>query len=78
MMVVLGIVGGLVGGFVAGTVLNVADVTGLNLESLVAGRHRGHHVIAIARMVMGLRGGAARALIEGPDSTFPPRNWSAT
>ena len=35
MMVVLGIVGALVGGFVAGTVLHVADVTGLNLESLV-------------------------------------------
>ena len=34
MMVVLGIVGAVVGGFVAGTVLHVADVTGLNLESL--------------------------------------------
>ncbi len=34
MMVVLGIVGAVVGGFVAGTLLHVADVTGLNLESL--------------------------------------------
>jgi uncharacterized membrane protein YeaQ/YmgE (transglycosylase-associated protein family) len=33
--IVLGIVGALVGGFVAGSVLHVADVTGLNLESLV-------------------------------------------
>jgi uncharacterized membrane protein YeaQ/YmgE (transglycosylase-associated protein family) len=35
MMIVLGIVGAIVGGFIAGTVLKVADVTGLNLESLV-------------------------------------------
>ncbi len=34
MMVVLGIVGAVVGGFIAGTVLHVADVTGLNLESI--------------------------------------------
>jgi uncharacterized membrane protein YeaQ/YmgE (transglycosylase-associated protein family) len=34
MMVVLGIVGAVVGGFIAGTLLHVADVTGLNLESL--------------------------------------------
>jgi uncharacterized membrane protein YeaQ/YmgE (transglycosylase-associated protein family) len=35
MMIVLGIVGAVVGGFLAGTVLHVADVTGLNIESLV-------------------------------------------
>ena len=35
MMVVLGIVGAVVGGFIAGTVFHVADVTGLNPESLV-------------------------------------------
>ena len=33
--VLLGIVGAVVGGFIAGNVLHVADVTGLNLESLV-------------------------------------------
>ena len=33
--VVLGIVGAVVGGWLAGTVLNVADVTGINLESIV-------------------------------------------
>ena len=35
MMVILGIVGALVGGFIAGTLLNAADVTGLNVESIV-------------------------------------------
>ena len=35
MTIVLGIVGALVGGFIAGSVLGVADVTGLNLESIV-------------------------------------------
>ncbi len=56
MMVVLGIVGALVGGFVAGTVLHVADVTGLNLESLVVAVVGAIIVIAVARMVMGSRG----------------------
>ncbi len=56
MMVVLGIVGALVGGFVAGSVLHVADVTGLNLESLVVAVIGAIIVIAVARMVMGNRG----------------------
>jgi uncharacterized membrane protein YeaQ/YmgE (transglycosylase-associated protein family) len=33
--IVLGIVGALVGGFLAGTVLKVADVTGINIETIV-------------------------------------------
>lgn len=33
--VLLGIVGALVGGFIAGSLFHVADVTGLNVESLV-------------------------------------------
>jgi uncharacterized membrane protein YeaQ/YmgE (transglycosylase-associated protein family) len=33
--IVLGIIGALVGGFLAGTVLKVADVTGINIESTV-------------------------------------------
>jgi uncharacterized membrane protein YeaQ/YmgE (transglycosylase-associated protein family) len=33
--ILLGIVGALVGGFVAGSLLHVADITGLNLESIV-------------------------------------------
>ena len=32
--VLLGIVGAVVGGFLAGTVLKVADVTGINVESV--------------------------------------------
>lgn len=56
-MIVLGVVGALVGGFVAGTVLKVADVTGLNLESLVVAVLGAIAVILIARMVMGSRGG---------------------
>ena len=56
MMVVLGIVGALVGGFVAGSVLHVADVTGLNLESLVVAVIGAIIVIAVARMAMGNRG----------------------
>jgi uncharacterized membrane protein YeaQ/YmgE (transglycosylase-associated protein family) len=35
MTVVLGIIGALVGGYLAGTVLGVADVTGINVESIV-------------------------------------------
>ena len=33
--IILGIVGAVVGGFVAGTVLGVADVTGINISSIV-------------------------------------------
>ena len=33
--IILGIVGAVVGGFVAGSVLKVADVTGVNVESIV-------------------------------------------
>ena len=50
MMVVLGIVGAVVGGFVAGTVFHVADVTGLNLESLVVAVFGAVVVIFVARM----------------------------
>ena len=35
MTIILGIVGAVVGGWLAGTVLNVADVTGINIESIV-------------------------------------------
>jgi uncharacterized membrane protein YeaQ/YmgE (transglycosylase-associated protein family) len=35
LMVVLGIVGAVVGGFIAGTGFHAANVTGLNLESIV-------------------------------------------
>jgi uncharacterized membrane protein YeaQ/YmgE (transglycosylase-associated protein family) len=34
-MVILGIIGAVVGGYLAGNILHIADVTGLNLESIV-------------------------------------------
>jgi len=33
--IILGIVGAVVGGYLAGTVLGIADVTGVNVESIV-------------------------------------------
>ena len=50
--VVLGIVGAVVGGWLAGTVLNVADVTGINLESTVVGAVI---VVAVYRGISGRR-----------------------
>ncbi len=55
MMVVLGIVGALVGGFVAGTLLHAADVTGLNVESIIVAIIGAIIVIAIGRAVSGGR-----------------------
>ena len=52
MMVVLGIVGAVVGGFIAGNVFHVADVTGLNIESLVVAVFGAIVVIFVARMFM--------------------------
>jgi len=49
MMIILGIVGAVVGGFIAGTVLGVADVTGLNLESLLVAVFGAIVVIFVAR-----------------------------
>ncbi len=51
-MIVLGIVGAVVGGFVAGTLLHVADVTGLNLESFLVAVFGAVIVILLARLVM--------------------------
>ena len=59
MMVVLGIVGAVVGGFIAGTVFHVADVTGLNLESLVVAVFGAIVVIFVARLFMS-RGASRR------------------
>ena len=52
MMVVLGIVGALVGGFIAGSVLGIADVTGLNLTSLVVAVFGAIVVIFVARLFL--------------------------
>ena len=55
MMIVLGIVGAVVGGFVAGTVLKLADVTGLNVESVVVAVIGAIIVIALYRALGGRR-----------------------
>ena len=49
-MIILGIVGAVVGGFVAGTLLHKADVTGVNIESIVVAVIGAVIVIALARM----------------------------
>jgi uncharacterized membrane protein YeaQ/YmgE (transglycosylase-associated protein family) len=53
--VILGIVGAVVGGWLAGTVLKVADVTGINIESIVVAVIGGVIVVALYRMVGGRR-----------------------
>ena len=52
---ILGIVGAVVGGYLAGTVLKVADVTGINVESIVVAVIGAVIVVAGYRMVMGRR-----------------------
>jgi len=44
-----------VGGFLAGTVLKVADVTGINITSIVVAVIGGVVVVAAYRMLMGRR-----------------------
>jgi uncharacterized membrane protein YeaQ/YmgE (transglycosylase-associated protein family) len=53
--VILGIIGAVVGGYVAGTVLKVADVTGINIESIVVAVFGGIIVVAAYRFFMGRR-----------------------
>jgi uncharacterized membrane protein YeaQ/YmgE (transglycosylase-associated protein family) len=53
--ILLGIVGAVVGGFLAGTVLKVADVTGLNIESIVVSVIGAIVVLAVARAFSGRR-----------------------
>jgi len=53
--IILGIVGAVVGGWLAGTVLKVADVTGLNIESIIVAVVGAVIVVAIYRLVMGRR-----------------------
>ena len=47
--VILGIVGAVVGGFLIGTVLGVADVTGLNITSIVVAVIGAVVVVAVFR-----------------------------
>jgi uncharacterized membrane protein YeaQ/YmgE (transglycosylase-associated protein family) len=53
--IILGIVGAVVGGYLAGNVLGVADVTGINLESIVVSVIGAVIVVAIYRGVQGRR-----------------------
>jgi uncharacterized membrane protein YeaQ/YmgE (transglycosylase-associated protein family) len=62
MMIVLGIVGAVVGGFIAGTLLKVADVTGLNLESLVVAVFGAVIVIFVAQRFMPGRAGGGTSI----------------
>lgn len=53
--VLLGIVGAVVGGFLMGTVLQVADVTGLNISSIVVAVIGAVVVVAVYRFFVGRR-----------------------
>jgi uncharacterized membrane protein YeaQ/YmgE (transglycosylase-associated protein family) len=53
--IILGIVGAVVGGYLAGTVLKVADVTGINIESIVVAVIGAVIVVAVYRAVTGRR-----------------------
>lgn len=53
--IILGIIGALVGGFIAGTVLKVADVTGLNITSIIVAIIGAVIVVAVYRAVTGRR-----------------------
>ena len=55
MMVILGIVGAIVGGWVAGTWLNIANVTGFNLTSIVVAVVGALIVIVLASSLGGRR-----------------------
>jgi uncharacterized membrane protein YeaQ/YmgE (transglycosylase-associated protein family) len=53
--IILGIVGAVVGGWLAGTVLKLADVTGVNVQSIVVAVIGAIIVVAVYRMVVGRR-----------------------
>jgi uncharacterized membrane protein YeaQ/YmgE (transglycosylase-associated protein family) len=50
--IILGIVGAVVGGWLAGTVLNIADVTGINVQSIVVAVIGAVIVVAVYRLFM--------------------------
>ena len=56
--IILGIVGAVVGGWLAGTVLKLADVTGVNVESIVVAVIGAVIVVAVYRLVAGRRSAA--------------------
>jgi uncharacterized membrane protein YeaQ/YmgE (transglycosylase-associated protein family) len=56
--IILGIVGAVVGGWLAGTVLNVADVTGINITSIIVAVVGAVIVVAVYRFFMTRRAAA--------------------
>jgi uncharacterized membrane protein YeaQ/YmgE (transglycosylase-associated protein family) len=56
--IILGIIGAIVGGFLAGQVLGIADVTGINVTSIIVAVIGAVIVVAVYRAVMGRRGAA--------------------
>ncbi len=57
--IILGIIGAVVGGWLAGTVLGIADVTGINITSIIVAVVGAVIVVAIYRAVIGRRGASA-------------------
>jgi uncharacterized membrane protein YeaQ/YmgE (transglycosylase-associated protein family) len=53
--IILGIVGAVVGGYLAGSVLGIADVTGVNVESIIVAVVGAIIVVVIYRAVAGRR-----------------------
>ena len=53
--IILGIISAVVGGWLAGTVLKVADVTGINVESIIVSVVGAVIVVAVYRLVVGRR-----------------------
>jgi uncharacterized membrane protein YeaQ/YmgE (transglycosylase-associated protein family) len=53
--IILGIVGAVVGGFLAGTVLGIADVTGINITSIIVSVIGAIIVVAVYRLIVGRR-----------------------
>jgi uncharacterized membrane protein YeaQ/YmgE (transglycosylase-associated protein family) len=56
--ILLGIVGAVVGGFLIGRVLNLADVTGINITSIIVSVIGAVVVVAVYRFLVGRRAGA--------------------
>ena len=56
MTILLGIVGAVVGGFIAGNLLGIADVTGLNLESILVAIFGAVIVLVVWQAINGRRG----------------------
>ena len=53
--ILLGIIGAIVGGFLAGQVLGIADVTGINVTSIIVAVIGAVIVVAVYRAIIGRR-----------------------